>query len=297
MFTGKTHVYGIVGQPVAHSLSPVFQNYFFQQMDEDAVYVPFPVAESTLETALTGLRHAGVRGLNITVPFKETVVPWVSCDAAVQVIGAANTLKVTDEGWHAWNTDWQGVQAVLQATGLRWQNEALLLFGAGGTARAVLHAAAALGVAQVWVCNRSEERCRHLLKHAQQQYPDMQVLALPWCAADVMDACGRCAMLVNTTTIGLSEGQDFPFVLSGTGWAMDAVYRPDGVTALTRAVQASSERQVVDGLPMLVAQGAASFHLWYPQYQPRWQDALAYMEDSLYRQHRCPWVQEDGDEA
>lgn len=294
MFTGTTRVYGIVGQPVAHSLSPVFQNYFFQQTHEDAVYVPFPVHANTLEAALHGLRHAGVQGLNVTVPFKEAVIPWVHADAAVRIIGAANTLRATDDGWHAWNTDWQGVQAVLQATKLAWEDEALLLFGAGGTARAVLHAAHEEGVGTVWICNRSQERCTLLVEHAKQQYPDMKVAALPWMQKDVTRACASSAMLVNTTTIGLQAGQTFPFVLSGSGWAMDAVYRPDGVTAYTQAVASSSERLVVDGLPMLVAQGAASFRLWHPACSVDWVDALAYMEQRLCRSNRCTWVKGDG---
>jgi len=280
--TGSTSVYGIVGHPITHSLSPVFQAYFAEKYGVSSVYVPFSVEPEHFEQALNGLKLAAVQGLNITVPYKETVLPYVRMDHDVRCIGAANTLKAVDGEWYAYNTDWQGVREVMLGTGLKLQSEQLLLFGAGGTARAVMHAAASLGFARVLVCNRSTERGKALCHHAMQQYPDMLCEPLAWEQLAIEHACHDSVMLMNTTTIGLNPEQTFPFQLSGKAWAMDAVYRPDGETAFVLAARQAG-RAVVDGLPMLVAQGIQSFEIWHPEHSLDRLDALAWMQSHLNR--------------
>jgi len=280
--SGKTKIYGIIGCPVEHSLSPVFQAYFAEKHDINAVYVPYHVKAGGVPHALTGLAAAGVQGLNITVPYKEEVLAYVQADAAVGCIGAANTLTWHD-AWYASNTDWQGVAAVLQGMGLETQQGVkLLLFGAGGTARAVLHAAQHLGITKIMICNRSEERLNKLLEHAAVQYPDLQCEAVAWQQDAVLKASDEAVIVVNTTSIGLADDQSFPFELAGQGWAMDAVYKPSGITAFTQVANAC-DRQVVDGLPMLIAQGVKSFEGWHPDVTTDMLDALIWMENKLGR--------------
>jgi len=280
--TGKTQIYGIIGNPVTHSLSPVFQAYFAEKHAIDAVYVPFSVNPKGLGVVLDGLRGASVQGLNVTVPFKESVLPYMCMDDDVRCMGAANTLKIKDDKWYAHNTDWQGVYAVMQGSGLNVQDQNLLLFGAGGTARAVLHAAAALGFARVWICNRSDERREALVEHSMKTYPQMVCEGITW-HQDAIDKVSHDAcFMVNTTTIGLSGHQDFPFQLRGDGWAMDAVYRPDGETAFVRAAGLAG-RTAMDGLPMLLAQGATSFEIWHPEQQLSRLDVLHWMVERLNR--------------
>jgi len=280
--SGKTRIYGIIGSPVAHSLSPVFQAYFAEQCAIDAVYVPFPAEPKNLGSALDGLRDVSVQGLNITVPFKEMVLPYVSMDDDVRNIGAANTLILEDNQWQASNTDWQGVYAVMLGTSLPLKGAQLLVFGAGGTARSVIHAAAAIGFAHVWVCNRSSERGEILCEHAMKQYPQMMCQSIAWEQGEVSQVCAASCMIVNTTTVGLSTGDSFPFALSGEGWCMDAVYRPDGRTAFVQAAECA-HRQAVDGLPMLLAQGAKSFEIWHPEQKLDRLGALYWMTSWLHR--------------
>jgi len=282
MLTGKTKVYGIIGHPVTHSLSPVFQGYFAEQCMVDVMYAPFPVCPENFSSALLGLRYASVQGLNITVPFKETVLPYVCMDDDVRCIGAANTLKLIDGQWYAYNTDWQGVREVMLGTGLALQGGQLLMFGAGGTARAVLHAAAALGFASVLICNRSNNRCDSLCQHAMQQYPQMICEPVAWEQSAVDQASVGSSLMMNTTSIGLSPDQTFPFQLSGEGWAMDAVYRPDGETAFVLAARGAG-RLVVDGLPMLLAQGMKAFEIWHPEQKLDTLDVLHWMVKKLNR--------------
>jgi len=280
--TGKTNIYGIIGCPIQHSLSPVFQAFFAQQYDLDVVYVPYHVEEADLKKAIDGLAALGVQGINVTVPYKEAVLPYVQADEDVQCIGAVNTLKLVEGSWQASNTDWQGVAAVFAGTGLALKGAHILLFGAGGTARAVLHAAHKQGVSCVAICNRSPERVDRLIEHAKHHYPNMECYAVAWEQNEVTSMCHKSPMVMNTTSVGLSDSDVFPFQISGQGWLMDAVYKASGQTAFVHAA-VLSERRVTDGLPMLVAQGAKSFANWHPQQTPDILDALAWMETKLKR--------------
>lgn len=280
--TGKTRVFGIIGDPVSHSLSPLFQNRFALQHDIDAVYVPLRVVEGQVETALAGLWAADVQGFNVTVPHKETVAGLVKLDEAAQLIGAVNTVRRAADGWQGGNTDWQGVRDALHGLGARLEGMQVLLIGAGGTARAVLHALAQGGVRQVHICNRSPQRLHDLLQHAADTYPDMQACSLDW-QRDAIEAMAlNCPLLINTTSIGLGEaGDGFPFAIGGEGVALDAVYAPDGRTPFVLAAQRGG-RRVIDGLPMLLAQGAASFDWWHGV-RPDVASVMTWLEERLGR--------------
>ncbi len=269
-----------MGDPVAHSLSPGFQNRFFSHAGVDAVYVPFPVAADDVASALKGLWAAGVQGLNVTVPHKEAVFGLVEVDADAACIGAVNTLWRDADGWRGANTDWRGMGAVIRGLGWEVSGATALLFGAGGTARAALHALASEGAARVLICNRGRERLDALIAHARRHYPDMAVEAVGWSQAAVDGACEQSALMINTTSIGLRDGDAFPFRLRGER-AMDVVYAPSGMTPFVKAAHAAG-MTAVDGLPMLLAQGAASFEIWHGMKADAL-DALRWMERHLGR--------------
>jgi len=279
---GLTKLYGIIGWPVTHSLSPLFQGYFIEDGGINAAYVPFAVAPEQLGVALDGLRALGIEGFNVTVPHKEEVFRLVDADADARRIGAVNSVRRTASGWQAANTDWRGFSAVVKGLQLELQGQDVLLFGAGGTARAVLHALAILKVGRIFICNRNAQRLAALMKHAGHIYPDLTCLPLAWTADAVAGISRASILLINTTSIGLQDGQLFPFLLSGDGAAIDAVYRPDGVTAFCLAAR-SGGREAVDGLPMLIAQGAASFAWWHDCPLPDCSAALNHIEARLGR--------------
>lgn len=279
--SGKTQIFGIIGNPVEHSLSPLFQSWFLEGCGIDAVYVPFRVEEDLVETALKGLWASGVRGLNVTVPHKETVLPLVEVDRDAGIIGAVNTLLRTDAGWRASNTDWRGFSATLQAVAPEVRSGETVLFGAGGTAKAIVHALHDAGVQKIMICNRSRERAVLLKQHIEDHYTGMDVQLVDWEQESVSAATKAASTLINTTSIGL-KGEAFPFELDGDGVAIDAVYRPDGKTAFCEAAH-SCGRYSVDGLPMLIAQGAASFALWHGVGEPDRLTALRKVEKLLGR--------------
>jgi shikimate dehydrogenase len=281
--SGKTKVFGIMGFPVEHSLSPIFQAGFLRQFSVDGVYVPFAVPPGKVREALDGLMAIGVEGFNVTVPHKESVCEWVRRDADAEAIGAVNTVRRGHDGaWEATNTDWRGFAGVLQGLEAEVKGSEILLFGAGGTARAVLHALGSLGAATVHVCNRNRERLEAFLAHARRHYPGIRVHPVDW-AQDAVDAAAREShIVINTTSIGMGEqAGSFPFDLPGEGLAVDTVYAPSGRTAFTAAARAG--RRVLDGLPMLVAQGAESFAYWHPGQCPDRLATLRWLEHRLGR--------------
>ncbi|RLL51876.1 shikimate dehydrogenase [Mariprofundus sp. EBB-1] len=282
---GTTKTYGIIGWPVEHSLSPRFQSRFIEANNINAVYVPFGVAPELLTQAMHGLWALGVEGFNVTVPHKESIFQMVDADADARKIGAVNTVRRNAKGWLATNTDWRGFKSVVDASGLDMAGKEALLFGAGGTSRAVLHALNALNVSKVNICNRNPERLAGFLRFAKEAYPTLHCQPIAWQQSEVSDVCRDSRLLINTTSIGLKTGQEFPFVLCGDGIAMDAVYRPDGKTTFVEAA-ALAGRLSVDGLPMLIAQGAASFAWWHDCDMPDFTQALHQMQQDLKRQVR-----------
>lgn len=276
---GKTSVYGVVGWPVEHSLSPWFQNWFIDAQGLNAVYIPFPVPSASIDAALKGLYAAGVAGLNVTVPHKEVVARFVQTDDDAGRIGAVNTLRHTQGGWQATNTDWRGLRLVIEGLGLELSGKHVLMFGAGGTARAFVHALNGLGC-HLTICNRTPERASDMLSHVVSSYPGLQCEIIPWTEDAVSLVCEDAVLLLNATSIGLRESDRFPFVLTGEGVAIDAVYRPDGCTPFC---QAAARRRTLDGLPLLVAQGAASFSWWHDTDIPSLNDTLLEMQRQLGR--------------
>lgn len=277
-----TTLYGIIGWPVSHSLSPLFQNGFIEHSGKNAAYVSFPVAPDQLQPALDGLWALGVAGFNVTVPHKEQVFALTHSDADARLIGAVNTVRRSDGGWQATNTDWQGFRSVVEGLELQLQGADVLLFGAGGTSRAVLHALASLQVGRLFICNRNPDRLAALIAHARQAYPAWSCEPLAWEQQAVDRVCATAPLLVNTTSVGLKADQQFPFALSGAGAAIDAVYRPDGHTAFALAARAAG-RMAVDGLPMLISQGAAAFAWWHECAMPDCLISLRQIERELGR--------------
>ena len=281
---GKTKIYGIIGNPIEHSLSPLFQAWFLDESGLNAAYLPFCVKESNVESAIQGLWALNVQGFNVTVPHKESVLPYVDPDESGRVIGAVNTVIRGEDGWKATNTDWIGFSAVLEALEADMESATVLLFGAGGTAKAVVYALSKMNISTLYICNRSRERAETLAAHARENYSQISCKLIEWDDANVKAASLKSSVVINSTPVGLKDVDIFPFSLHGEGIAVDAVYRPDGNTAFCQAA-GKCGRESVDGLPMLIAQGAASFSQWHTVETPDRLSALRWVENRIGRSH------------
>lgn len=251
---GSTKVYGIIGNPVTHSLSPVMQNAAFAALGENRVYVPFAVKH--LDGARAALRCLGLSGLSVTIPYKEAALAWIDeIDPIAARIGAVNTIQVREiDGERllfGTNTDWLGANRAL-AEEITLAGSRAVILGAGGAARAIGFGLLEAG-ATIEIHSRTEERGRALA----------EALDCPWQPLE-RTGCRPAEILVNATSVGMAPRvADSPVhrdVLAAFGVVMDIVYAPLQTRLLREAAAAGC--RCVDGLQMLLYQGAAQCELW-----------------------------------
>lgn len=251
---GTTKVYGIIGNPVHHSKSPVMHNSGFAALGENRVYIPLPVVD--VGAGLTGLKGLGLWGASVTIPHKEAVIPLLDhVDPVAARIGAVNTIRVveTERGreLHGSNTDWLGANRAL-ADRTELAGLTVVVLGAGGSARAIGFGLLEAG-ARVIICSRTERRGRALAAD----------LGCDWYALDRIDELHG-DILVNATSVGMVPATDATLVsrksLAGYLVVMDIVYAPLKTRLLIEAEAAGCS--TVNGLEMLLYQGVAQFELW-----------------------------------
>jgi shikimate dehydrogenase len=238
-----TALAGVLGHPVAHSRSPAMHNAAFAALGLDWHYVKLPVPPELFEETVRALPRSGYRGANVTIPHKLAALSVAdSASSVARAIGAANTLNFVDDGIVADNTDAGGF---LDALGESPRDKRALVLGAGGAARAVVHALVDSDAADVQIWNRTTERADELATtfHARAVTKPEQ--------ADIV---------VNTTSVGLHEGTLPLDDLEPPETAVELVYGPETTPFADWALARGS--RMVDGLEILVRQGALSFALW-----------------------------------
>ena len=263
MISGTTTIYGILGQPVRHSLSLAMHNAAFAALGVDAAYVAFPVTD--LPAAVQGLRGLGIAGVSVTIPFKEAIIPLVDAvDDDARAIGAVNTvLNRRGQLWGT-NTDWLGAQAALTEH-IDLQGQDVLVLGAGGAGRAIVYAVRQAG-GRVLVSDGEAGRAQRLAREFQAQ-------AVPWEEVGQLAA----AVLINATPVGMApQAEALPYPPEGLHRfrvVMDIVYKP----LQTRLLREAAGRgcRTIDGLAMLIHQGARQFELF-----TGWRAPLAVMSQA-----------------
>lgn len=257
MISGKAKIAGVIGWPVAHSLSPKMHQFWLNYYGVDGAYIPLPVKPEDLAHVIKALPMMGFRGANVTVPHKETVVPLLDIvDAEATKVGAVNTIIVTPDGkLKGTNTDTYGFTKNVRPH-LKAKNKAVIL-GAGGAARAVCQALLKEGFARIVIVNRTPERAAALLK----QFGE-KVSAEPWeTRARALEATD---LLVNATSIGLVGNQAFDLDLSALptqAVVNDIVYAASFTSLLEKA--RARGNTIVSGMGMLQHQAVPGFEAWY----------------------------------
>jgi len=277
IITSQTQLLGIIGHPVEHSLSPLFQNAALSSLGLPFVYLAFDILPSHLEKALEAMRIFSIRGFNVTVPYKEKVIPFLDVlEEEAQIIGAVNTI-VNEEGkLVGYNTDGVGLYRSLDKKGLNIKGKKALLLGAGGAARAVVWALWKKGIASISICNRTQERGEDLADWIRANF-SLEVEVEEWKKIREQKPLGQeVGIIVNATSLGL-KGEEVPLswdTLSSSVWVVDIVYRK-GLTPLVKEAQKRGIRSF-DGKEMLLYQGAESFSLFTGKKAP-----LGVMERAL----------------
>lgn len=264
--SGTTTVVGVLGFPVAHSLSPVMHNAAFAALGLDWVYVPFPVAPDRVTAAVSGLSGLGIRGVNVTIPHKQAVLPLLDrLTPEAEQISSVNTIAVTEAGLLGHSTDGTGFLRALTERGFCVAGAQVVVLGAGGAARAVVGALASSLATSVTLVARTPERGEALAALALRVSQGRTHARVVPFDDEARYAVAQAQLLVNTTPVGMAPYavDDMPIPPS---WlhrdllVYDLVYTPRE-TALLHAAAGIGCR-TIDGVAMLVYQGAEAFSLW-----------------------------------
>jgi shikimate dehydrogenase len=245
---------GVIGWPVSHSLSPAMHNAAFAALGlSDWSYELLPIPPDIVKLGLRELRDHGFTGVNVTVPHKQAVIPFVKPDERARAVGAVNTIDFRDNT--ATNTDVVGFIDDLKAHSVELADANVLVLGAGGAARAAVYGLSQAG-ANIGIVNRTAQK-------AQQIIADLGVNARVMSFADTED--WYVDLIVNCTSVGMWPHMDecpwpneIPFPDAATVY--DMVYRPEKTRLLEKAETHGG--QAIGGLGMLVRQGAAAFEIW-----------------------------------
>ena len=268
MINGDTGLVGLLGNPVRHSLSPAMHNAALQALQLNWSYLALPCASKNLKEVLQGLRAVNCRGLNVTIPHKQDVAELCQeLSPLAKRLGAVNTLIPLDSGgWHGTNTDVEGFLTPLGEQS-SWQNCHGVIIGCGGSARAIAAGLQSLRLASITVIGRRQEALDAFI--ADLQSNDAPLTAYLQSSPNLASLMKRADLVVNTTPVGMAQhgdAQAFPLgeavwsQLQGSAMLYDLVYTPRP-TAWLRWGQSRGHR-CIDGLEMLVQQGAASLRLW-----------------------------------
>ena len=251
-------VYGVIGDPIEHSLSPVMHNAAFEALGLDAIYLAFRVAEHELGDAIRGAKSLGIAGLNVTIPLKEKALAFVDADDVATRIGAINTIAFTSGTPTGYNTDGIGALTVLKERVREIRGKEVLILGAGGAARAIAFYLDAEG-ARLTIANRTEDRAAMLASSLHNA--DFISLREEELKRHIRDA----DILINTTPVGMYPRADATLVnarmMHPELVVFDIVYNP-AETKLLREAKKAGVQTIIEGVKMLVYQGAASFRIW-----------------------------------
>ena len=267
--TGKTRIVGVIGAPVEHSRSPQMHNAALAKANLDYVYVPFHVPAGAVAAAMDGFDALNVVGINVTLPHKHAVIPFLtSISREAELIGAVNTLTFQDNGEiHGDNTDAPGFLRALEEKGAQVPTgEAAVVLGAGGSARAVVVALALAGVRFIVIANRTVAKAAALsteLSEKIRRTDNVSLTGMGLQDSRLPEAVNNSALIVNTASASMDVSHPLlinPEWLQSSTTVYDIVYTPP-MTSLLTAAEAKG-CPIVGGIGMLIHQGAIAFEKW-----------------------------------
>jgi shikimate dehydrogenase len=261
--SGKTRVCGVIGDPIEHSLSPIIHNAAFQALDLDYVYLAFKVKPACVADAVNGIRALNIRGLNVTMPHKKSVMANLDrIDLSAQIIDSVNTILNKDNLLFGFNTDGAGAVRALKENGIALKGRKVVLLGAGGAARAIAYAVAK-EADELAVLNRTVKDAQALARLVEKA-ANKRIVVASIEPEDIDANLQDSDILINATSVGMKPRVDetpVPIELLRSNLAvMDIVYNPLE-TKLAKDAKALGAK-VVSGVEMLIYQGAASFEIW-----------------------------------
>jgi shikimate dehydrogenase len=263
--SGTTQIYGLIGDPVGHSFSPPMMNAVFSYMNLDACYLAFQVDEKKVSEAIAGIRALNFAGVNVTVPHKSAVIPYLDeVSPLAKKIGAVNTISNVKGRLKGTNTDFSGFIRSLKTLNFSPKKKTIALLGSGGSARALVAGLADAGALRVMLHNRTAERAEKLVTEFSRYFPltQLEAVSLQTIHETPLD------LLVNTTTVGMFSS-DLPLNLKQCrkiNLLADIIYRPSQTPLLKQAKELGIN--AVNGIDMLLYQGCDAFTFWTGKQAP-----------------------------
>ncbi len=268
MITGTTKLLGVIGHPVEHSLSPLMHNAAISQMGIDYVYLPFAIAPQNLEAAIRGFEAIGVVGFSITIPHKQTIMPFLTeISSLAKAVGAVNTVFRQNNQWIGTNTDVEGFIAPLRSQYNRdWSQTTTVILGNGGAARAVIAGCTQLGCTEIHIVGRNLAKLAAFADSWANSSLKTNLHFHQW--EFLPKLLPDADLLVNTTPIGmypnirespLSE-EEIEKLNPNSAIIYDLIYTPNPTKLLQQAQKIGAI--AIDGLEMLIQQGAAALKIW-----------------------------------
>lgn len=271
--SGSTHpqLLCVIGDPIAHSLSPVMHQAAINALGLNYQYIACRVLPAELGDFVDDVRRTKrLAGFNVTLPHKETILPYLDeISELASRVGAVNTVYWQGNRLCGTNTDVAGFSYALESLGKSLSRKSACVLGAGGASRAIVYALGALGFSQVAVVNRTIEKAQALVESMSPHFPDTTLIASAWQHERLDSFVATSDFIINTTSIGLA-GEPYPTLpfhrAKADAVACDIIYRPLLPPFLTQAN--ASGLQCQNGMAMFIGQGQASFQLWTGQTPP-----------------------------
>ena len=273
LITGTTKLLGVIGNPIEHSLSPVMHNAAIALLGVNFVYLPLPVKSADLVKAIAGFEAIDLVGFNITIPHKQAIINLLTdISVQAQMVGAVNTVWHTDRGWRGTNTDVAGFISPLKTLSRDWSKLTPVVLGHGGAARAVITGLAELGCQSIHLVGRNPDKLAVFSQSWQDIAQINSILKIHYWD-NLSSLLPAAELLVNTTPVGMYPDVERSPVseslmqkLQPGAIAYDLIYTPNPTQFLKLAQKQGAI--AIDGLEMLVQQGAAALEIWLKQPAP-----------------------------
>jgi shikimate dehydrogenase len=262
-------IYGLIGYPIKHSLSPAMHNAAFSALGIDAEYRLFEIAPESLNSFLNDLENKNIYGLNVTMPYKEKVLEFVTFDnktSHLKQIGALNTIANKDGIWRGFNTDILGFQRHLKEN-IDPKNKKVALLGAGGVARAVSYVLAISGTSEIVVFDIERQKSQNLVNMINTLFPNFKISFVD--RVEELNMRSK-DLLINATPVGLKDNDLSPIaedLLHKDLFVYDLIYNPPETKLLNLAKKIGAKFS--NGIGMLLYQGMLSFEIWTGKSAPK----------------------------
>lgn len=263
--TTETKFIGLLGYPLKQSHSSLMQNRAFAELGLNYIYVPIEVTKEDLAAVVKGMVKMNYAGFNITKPHKLNIMKYVDeLDALAKIIGAVNTVTIQEGRLKGYNTDGTGfVRSLEKEKGFSVENKNVFILGGGGASQAIATACAYKGAGNIYLSNRTPEKALALARDINLHVRDCSV-AFTMGSSEMKEALNKADLFINTTSVGMTpHTEETPLeaaLLHKNMLVCDVIYNPLKTRLLREAEQAGCE--TLNGLGMLLYQGAEAFTLW-----------------------------------